>query len=100
LPALAFPGKSDLAMTRELLPQSVTPESLTLALRRSGVLREGRVATVEAENTRSTVLSRIVRLRLAYEGEAAGAPASLIFKHAEADLMLRSNSCEYRSADQ
>ena len=67
-------------MTMDALPQSVTPESLTLALRRAGVLREGRVAAVEAENARSTVLSRIVRLRLTYEGEAAGAPASLIFK--------------------
>jgi hypothetical protein len=67
-------------MTRELLPQSVTPESLTLALRRSGVLSESRVGRVEAESARSTILSRIVRLRLAYEGEAATAPSSLIFK--------------------
>jgi hypothetical protein len=67
-------------MTSEALPESVTPESLTVALRRSGVLGEGRVSAVEAENARSTVLSRIVRLRLAYEGEAPGAPRSLIFK--------------------
>jgi thiamine kinase-like enzyme len=31
-------------------------------------------------SARSTVLSRIVRLRLAYEGEAAGAPQTLIVK--------------------
>jgi hypothetical protein len=67
-------------MTAEALPESITPESLTRSLRRAGVLGEGRVGAVEAENARSTVLSRIVRLRLAYEGEAAGAPPSLIFK--------------------
>jgi ecdysteroid kinase len=67
-------------MTPEALPESITPESLTLALRRSGALREGRVAAVEAESPRSTILSRIVRLRLVYEGEASGAPLSLIFK--------------------
>jgi hypothetical protein len=67
-------------MTNETPPEGVTPESLTLTLRRAGVLGEGRVSAVEAENARSTVLSRIVRLRLAYEGEADGAPPSLIFK--------------------
>jgi len=68
-------------MTTELAPEAVTPESLTEALRRSGVLADGgRVAAVEAASARSTVLSRIVRLELAYEGEAAGAPRTLIFK--------------------
>src|SRR5277367_3867800 len=67
-------------MISEASPESVTPESLTLALRRSGILGEGHVSAVEAENARSTILSRIVRLRLAYEGGAAGAPPSLIFK--------------------
>ena len=67
-------------MTNEALPESVTAESLTRALRRSGILGDGRVSEVEAENARSTILSRIVRLRLAYEGEDAGAPLTLIFK--------------------
>ena len=67
-------------MTPEALPDSITPESLTRALRRSGVLGKGAVSAVEGENARSTILSRIVRLRLAYEGEAAGAPPALIFK--------------------
>ncbi len=67
-------------MAAEPSPESVTPEALTLALRRAGALGEGRVSAVEAENPRSTVLSRIVRLRLAYEGEAEGAPRTLIFK--------------------
>jgi hypothetical protein len=67
-------------MTTEPLPESVTPDSLTLALRRSGALGDGRVRAIDAENARSTVLSRIVRLRLVYDGEAAGAPQTLIFK--------------------
>jgi hypothetical protein len=67
-------------MTIQTAPESVTPDSLTLALRRSDVLGQGRVSAVEAETPRSTILSRIVRLRLAYEGEAEGAPPTLIFK--------------------
>jgi len=67
-------------MTTHAPPESITPESLTLALRRSGALGHGRVSAVEAEQPRSTVLSRIVRLTLTYEGEAAGAPQTLIFK--------------------
>jgi hypothetical protein len=67
-------------MTTEPLPESVTPEALTRALRRAGALGEGRVSEVTVESARATVLSRIVRLRLASEGEAEGAPPSLIFK--------------------
>ena len=67
-------------MTTHPPPESITPESLTLALRRSGALGDGRVSAVEAEQPRSTVLFRIVRLRLTYEGEAARAPQTLIFK--------------------
>ena len=67
-------------MTTLMPPESITPDSLTPALRRSGVLVDGRVSSVEAEKPRSTVLSQIVRLKLAYEGEAAGAPRTLIFK--------------------
>ncbi len=57
-------------MTTEPLPESVTPEALTLALRRAGVLGEGRVSEVTVESTRATVLSRISRLRLTYDGDA------------------------------
>jgi hypothetical protein len=67
-------------MAAEPSPESVSAETLTLALRRAGALGEGRVSAVEAENPHSTVLSRIVRLRLTYEGEAEGAPRTLIFK--------------------
>ncbi len=57
-------------MTTEPLPESITPEALTLVLRRSGVLGEGRVGEVIVESARATVLSRIVRLRLIYDGDA------------------------------
>ena len=67
-------------MTNETMPEAVSPESLTLALRRSGALGEAHVSAVEELSARSTILSRIIRLRLAYEGEAAGAPQTLIVK--------------------
>jgi phosphotransferase family enzyme len=67
-------------MTADPAPESVTPEALTLTLRRCGVLGEGRVSAISATSARSTVLSRIVRLSLAYEGEAGSAPPTLIFK--------------------
>jgi hypothetical protein len=62
------------------LPRAANPEHLTDALRRSGSLGDGRVCNVVVENSRATILSRIIRLRLSYEGAAAGAPRSLILK--------------------
>jgi hypothetical protein len=44
------------------------------------VLDDGRVVSVEAEAPRDQLLSRVVRLRLDYEGAAAAAPRSLILK--------------------
>ncbi len=44
------------------------------------MLGDGRVVSVEAEAPRDQLLSRIVRLRLAYEGAAVKAPRSLILK--------------------
>lgn len=67
-------------MTTEPLPTGVDAGPLTEALRRVGVLREGRVREVVVESSRATLLSRIVRLRLTYEGGASGAPGSLILK--------------------
>ena len=58
---------------------------LTAILQRNGVLAHGRVREVTADPPRNMILSRIVRLRLAYEDAAGGcaaegAPASLILK--------------------
>jgi len=49
-------------------------------LQRCGVLGDGRVVSVDVEAPRDQLMSRIVRLRLAYEGAAAAAPRSLILK--------------------
>jgi len=62
------------------LPDAAKPDHLTDALRRHGVLSAGRVRDVTTDAPRDTLLSRIVRLKLAYEGPAEKAPASLILK--------------------
>ena len=69
----------------ESLPQAASAEHLTLALRRSGVLGGGRVVEVAVDSARNTILSRIIRLRLSYEGAADAAPASLILKTGHPD---------------
>lgn len=61
-------------------PNLADAAHLTAILRRNGVLADGRVCEVTADAPRDMILSRIVRLKLAYEGEANGAPASLIIK--------------------
>jgi hypothetical protein len=60
-------------------PRAVDAAHLTEALRRCGALPNGSVRSVVVENTRPTVLSRILRLRLTYDGTADG-PTSLILK--------------------
>ena len=64
----------------EALPSAARAEHLTQALHRSGVLGDGHVAEVSVESARNTILSRIFRLRLRYEGNASSAPATLILK--------------------
>ena len=66
-------------MTPEPLPKAVDAKYLTCALRGCGALGEGRVCDVVVESSRPTPLSRIMRLRLTYDGAVAG-PASLILK--------------------
>jgi hypothetical protein len=67
-------------MTSDPLPTGTDPAGLTDVLRAAGVLADGRVRDVELESARSTILSRIVRLRVSYDGDAAEAPRSLVFK--------------------
>lgn len=72
-------------MTRTLPPMA-QPAYLTEALRRAGALGEGgSVAEVTVASAAPTLISFIVRLRLAYEGEAGEAPRSLILKAAHPD---------------
>jgi hypothetical protein len=64
----------------ETLPRAAQPEYLTDALRHAGVLDPGRVRDVVVQSSKATILSRIVRLLLSYDGDAQEAPASLILK--------------------
>src|SRR5262245_50791020 len=67
-------------MVAEPLPSAVGPDRLVEVLGRAGVLQHGRVSSVEVLHSRTTVLSRITRLRLSYEGSVSGDPGSLILK--------------------
>lgn len=67
------------------LPAMAQPAYLTEALRRAGVLDDGRVTDVTVAASFPTVVSLIVSLRLAYEGAAAAAPRALILKAAHPD---------------
>ena len=58
----------------EDLPRAAQPEYLTDALRRPGALDAGRVCDVVVESSKATILSRIIRLRLSYDGPTADAP--------------------------
>jgi len=69
-------------MTAEVLPKAPDAAHLTDVLRRSGALAGGRVCEVTIEHSRATVLSRITRLRLTYEGAAPDAPSHLFLKTA------------------
>lgn len=67
-------------MTTALPPDMADAGHLTEALRRSGALGDGRVASVAVERSFATILSHIFQLRPTYEGADAGAPGSLILK--------------------
>jgi hypothetical protein len=64
----------------ESLPATATPESLTEALRRSGVLGGGRVRDAAVMNSSRKFRSHTFRLRLDYDERAADAPVSVILK--------------------
>ena len=51
-------------------------------LGRARALADGRVSHVALETSRDTLISRVVRVRLEYEGAAAGAPDRLFLKTA------------------
>jgi hypothetical protein len=61
-------------------PAAADASHLTDALRNTGALGAGRVAEVIVESDHPTLVSRILRLRLAYDGVAATAPVTLILK--------------------
>lgn len=58
------------------------PEYLTDVLRRSGLVGDASVRRVVVESSKPTILSRIDRLRLEYDGPDNAGPGSLILKTA------------------
>jgi hypothetical protein len=62
----------------DAVPPAATPERLTAALRRAGVLSRGEVVDVVPEQRRQTLVSGVTRLKLAYAGEAG--PSHVFFK--------------------
>jgi len=71
-------------MTTDALPPAANADHLTEALRKAGVLRDGRVRDVVVERSFDTILSHIFRLQLGYEA-GAGGPEFLILKAGLAD---------------
>jgi Ecdysteroid kinase-like family len=72
-------------MTAESLPAAADAAYLTAALRQSGALAEGHVREVAIESQNDTILSRIIRLRLTYDGAHGEAPPSIFLKTNRAD---------------
>jgi thiamine kinase-like enzyme len=66
-------------MTCEVLPRAADAEYLADVFRRAGVMGDGRVREVKVESSSPQLVSRIIRLRLAYDGATDG-PASVILK--------------------
>jgi hypothetical protein len=72
------------SMITASLPPAASPDHLTAALRKAGVLGEGCVRDVAVERSFDTLLSHIFRLQLRYE-DAVGGPEFLILKAGLAD---------------
>jgi|SRR5882757_1816828 hypothetical protein len=76
-------------MTQKPLSKAASPEYLTEALGKS--FAEVRVCDVVVESSHSTILSEITRLRLTYDGEASGAPHTIILKTGRPDRLGAAN---------
>ena len=73
------------------VPPQATADRLTALLRRAGVLERGEVVAVTVESTRDTLISRIARLRLTYDGDGDQGPSHVFFKtsHERVDATFR-----------
>jgi hypothetical protein len=78
-------------MTQKPLPKAASPEHLTGALRKFGSLVNVRVCDVVVESSHATILSEITRLRPIYDGEASGAPRTIILKTGRPDRLGDAN---------
>src|SRR3954468_2384626 len=72
-------------MTQKPLSKAASPEHLTEALRKSFL--NVRVSDVVVESSHPTIVSEITRLRLTYDGEALGAPRTIILKTGHPDRL-------------
>jgi hypothetical protein len=76
-------------MTQKPLPKAASPDYLTGALRKS--LVNVQVCDVVVESSHTTILSEITRLRPIYDGEASGAPRTIILKSGHPDRLGDAN---------
>src|SRR5258705_1705933 len=76
-------------MTERSLPKAASPEHLTAALRKSSI--DVRVSDVVVESSHPTILSEITRLRPVYDGDAVGAPPTIILKTGRPDRLGDAN---------
>jgi hypothetical protein len=67
------------------LPKAAEAAHLTAVLRRAGAVGHESVRDVTVESTRLTLVSRITRLSLSYDGAAPDAPRAVILKTAHPD---------------
>lgn len=71
-------------------PADMTPEWMTRALRDAGVLGEGRVTALDYEYIGTGKIGDNARFTLHYDGDARGAPATVVGKFAAEDETARS----------
>lgn len=76
-------------MTADALPQAASVDHLTITLRQSGVLGDGRVSDVSVISSFRKLRSHTRRLRLDYDSPGADAPHSLILKTGHLDRDAR-----------
>jgi hypothetical protein len=92
-------GRGSPARTVVWRPESVTAPWLTQVLHRAGVLDHGEVVAFETEVVGTGQMADSVRLRLRYDGDAAGAPASVVGKFTAADETSRSTGIAMRTSE-
>jgi hypothetical protein len=78
-------------MTQKPPPTAASPEHLAGALRGYGSFGDVRVCDVVVESSQTTVLSEITRLRPIYDGEASGAPRTIMLKTGRPDRLGDAN---------
>ena len=78
------------------LPHVAQAEHITHVLRRSGVLGAATVRDVVVESDRPTLVSRVIRLRLDYDGAPGEAPHSIILKTAHPERIALGSGAAFQ----